>query len=110
MNEYTPTTDEVETHWADVGFAGDRESFQRWLAEVERAAAEKAWAEGARWAAVECGTILHEGQAFLAPGDNPHRPTLPGFGPKSCVHDGRAWPCPTVAALGLTAGQEGESA
>ncbi len=28
-----------------------------------------------------------------------HRPTLPGFGPKSCVHDGRAWPCPTVAAL-----------
>ena len=42
MNEYTPTTDEVETHWADVGFAGDRESFQRWLAEVERAAAAEA--------------------------------------------------------------------
>lgn len=28
-----------------------------------------------------------------------HRPTLPGYGPKSCVSDGRAWPCPTVAAL-----------
>ena len=28
-----------------------------------------------------------------------HRPTMPGYGPKDCVHDGRAWPCPTVAAL-----------
>ena len=35
-----------------------------------------------------------------------HRPTLPGFGPKSCVHDGRAWPCPTAAALGLNEGSE----
>jgi len=35
--KYTPTTEEVETHWADVGFAGDRESFRRWLAR-ERAA------------------------------------------------------------------------
>jgi len=31
MIEYTPTTEEVETHWADVGFAGDRGSFRRWL-------------------------------------------------------------------------------
>jgi hypothetical protein len=44
--EYTPTTEEVETHWADVGFASDRASFRRWLAEIERAAAEKAWDEG----------------------------------------------------------------
>ncbi|NLA65115.1 MAG: hypothetical protein GX862_04165 [Leucobacter sp.] len=28
-----------------------------------------------------------------------HRPTMPGYGPKACVHDGRAWPCPTIAAL-----------
>lgn len=28
-----------------------------------------------------------------------HAPSLPGYGPKSCVHDGRAWPCQTVAAL-----------
>lgn len=28
-----------------------------------------------------------------------HLPTLPGFGPKSCQHDGRAWPCATIAAL-----------
>ncbi|MBC9927200.1 hypothetical protein [Leucobacter sp. cx-169] len=28
---YTPTTQEVEAHWADVGFAGDRASFRRWL-------------------------------------------------------------------------------
>ena len=46
MSEYTPTTEEVETHWADVGFASDRASFRRWLVEVERAAAEKAWTEG----------------------------------------------------------------
>lgn len=41
-------------------------------AELRKAQAE-AWDEGARWAAVECGTILHEGQEFLAPGDNPYR-------------------------------------
>ena len=34
-----------------------------------------------------------------------HRPTLPGFGPKSCVHDGRAWPCQTAVALGLSEGE-----
>jgi hypothetical protein len=28
-----------------------------------------------------------------------HRSTMPGYGPKACVHDGRTWPCPTVAAL-----------
>ncbi|MFA5606633.1 MAG: hypothetical protein WDA07_05540 [Leucobacter sp.] len=39
-----------------------------------------------------------------------HRPTLPGFGPKSCVHDGRAWPCPDSIALGLDEGEnDGES-
>ena len=32
MSVYTPTTEDVETHWADVGFAGDRASFRRWLA------------------------------------------------------------------------------
>ena len=36
--KYTPTTEEVETHWADVGFAGDRESFRRWLAREHAAA------------------------------------------------------------------------
>jgi len=35
MDGYTPTTAEVEDHWADVGFAGDRASFRRWLAEVK---------------------------------------------------------------------------
>ena len=33
-DDYTPTTEEVETHWADVGFAGDRASFRRWLADL----------------------------------------------------------------------------
>lgn len=49
--EYTPTTDEVRADYA----AGQinpsdphcpvRAEFDRWLAEVERAAAEKAWGE-----------------------------------------------------------------
>ena len=45
-DDYTPTTEEVETHWADVGFAGDRASFRRWLADHDRQVAEKAWDEG----------------------------------------------------------------
>lgn len=35
-------------------------------------ARREAWTDGARWAAVECGAIPHEGVAWLAPGDNPH--------------------------------------
>lgn len=57
MSEYTPTTEEMreffctpmtesqgineEFHWEMEG------RFERWIAEVERAAAEKAWLEGA---------------------------------------------------------------
>lgn len=45
MSEYTPVTDEVRESYAgfdfDSGIAGDQ--FDRWHAEVERAAAEKAW-------------------------------------------------------------------
>ena len=46
-DDYTPTTEEVEAHWADVGFAGDRASFRRWLSEHDRQVAEDAWWEGA---------------------------------------------------------------
>ena len=45
-DDYTPTTEEVETHWADVGFAGDRASFRRWLSERDRQVAERAWDDG----------------------------------------------------------------
>ena len=45
-DDYAPTTEEVETHWADVGFAGDRASFRRWLAEHDRRVAARAWGEG----------------------------------------------------------------
>ena len=38
-DDYTPTTEEVEKHWANIGFAGDRASFRRWL-DAERAAAK----------------------------------------------------------------------
>jgi len=43
MSDYTPTTEEVETHWVNVGFAGDRASFRRWLAknDAEVAATER---------------------------------------------------------------------
>ena len=41
-DNYTPTTEEVSDHWVNVGFAGDRSSFLRWL-EGERAAA---WDDG----------------------------------------------------------------
>ena len=47
-DDYTPTTEEVEAHWADVGFAGDRASFRRWLAEHDRRVAAAAWEDG--WA------------------------------------------------------------
>jgi len=70
-DDYTPTTEEVETHWADVGFASDRASFRRWL-DAERAAA---WDEGAKWAASNT-----EHNAFLAIGDNPYRAAGTGTG------------------------------
>lgn len=44
----------------------------RWLAEHDRQLAERAWDEGARWAAVECGAIDDEREEWLAPGDNPY--------------------------------------
>lgn len=59
MSEYTPTTRQIEDGFAHepeyeyhnpVGYGAhvqsNRRAFQRWLAEVERAAAEKAWEEG----------------------------------------------------------------
>lgn len=48
--EYTPTTDEVRRHWGIAVDLHRRDSrlaeFDRMIAEVERAAAEKAWDEG----------------------------------------------------------------
>ena len=41
MSDYTPTTQEVETHWVNVGFAGDRPSFRRWLAKHDAEVADK---------------------------------------------------------------------
>ena len=65
MSEYTPSTEEVESHWADVGFAGDRPSFNRWLAR-ERAAA---WDEGERH---ESEYLATWGQ-FCPNPENPYR-------------------------------------
>ena len=41
-DDYTPTTIEVEAHWADAHAEGDQASFRRWLADVKA----QAWAEG----------------------------------------------------------------
>lgn len=59
MSEYTPTTQQVENGFAHepeyeyhnpIGYGShvqaNRRGFKRWLAEVERAAAEKGWDEG----------------------------------------------------------------
>lgn len=43
------------------------------LRERDRQVAERAWDEGARWAAVECAAIDDERQAWITPGDNPYR-------------------------------------
>ena len=63
-------------------------------------------------AAANPGAILEliervrQAEARIAEAANLHRPTLPGFGPKSCTHDGRAWPCPDSIALGLNEGSK----
>ena len=70
MNDYTPTTDEVRQSFA-TNPPGDRwhprrdvhrEAFDRWLAEVERAAAEKALTDAAdevdaRWGDTGLGAV-----------------------------------------------------
>lgn len=75
MSEHRPTTDEVRRQFAtvDVGQytpdyvvdAEEEAAFNRWLAEVERAAAEKAFHEGA--AAAWSGKCTNEFPA------NPYR-------------------------------------
>jgi hypothetical protein len=48
MSEYTPTTRDVRQYWVrEWAPSPELEAqFDRWLAEVERAAAEKAWEAG----------------------------------------------------------------
>ena len=55
-----------------LGSGALAEALLPFLAEHDRQVAERAWDEGARWAAVECGAIDDERQAWIAPGDNPH--------------------------------------
>lgn len=43
------------------------------MTERERLIAETAWAEGAIWAAVECGVIRDDRVTWLVPADNPYR-------------------------------------
>lgn len=76
-SEYTPTVRKVRRVYAfaPVNFAAcnhlntDSEyaglQFDRWLAEVERKAAEKAWERGAR-VAVELGVMPHSIDGFIA--------------------------------------------
>lgn len=60
MDDYTPTTEEVRLLVVDGRWntgAVDAVMFDRWLAERDREVAERAWAEGAQWAAVELQAI-----------------------------------------------------
>ena len=51
------------------------DAFDRWLVEHDRLVAERAWDEGARWAAVEFGrdAFVDESRVGLVPSDNPYR-------------------------------------
>ena len=71
-DDYTPTTEEVEAHWADVGFAGDRASFRRWLAEHDRRVAAAAWEDG--WAKGALSEKTSFGRTVsYAPKRNPYK-------------------------------------
>lgn len=67
-DEYTPTTEQVRTHWTDVGFAGDGESFDRWLAAHDRETAARAWDEG-----YQASTDAELGHIAPAGATNPYR-------------------------------------
>lgn len=87
MSKYTPTDQQVEDSFAydpeyeyhhpdDPGYHyRNRAAYKRWLSEHDRLVAERAWEEGARWAAVEFGkdASLDESQVGLVPSDNPYR-------------------------------------
>jgi hypothetical protein len=45
-DDYTPTTEEVERHWTDVGFAGDQSSFRRWLNTRDKKIHERGYNRG----------------------------------------------------------------
>ena len=54
MSEYTPTTAHIRDAWSELNYLESKgnipyqdsgDEFDRWLAEVERASAEKAWDE-----------------------------------------------------------------
>lgn len=84
MNDYTPDTDDVRDHYemsasdACNGSCGARShfaEFDRWFAEVERAAAEKAWD-----AAGESLARFWDNPApivAIAKDDNPYRKETP---------------------------------
>lgn len=85
MSEYTPTTGVVRGAYVEdqIGYAmpyhipesEHEERFDRWLAEVERAAAQKAWGEGFQ-ACAEWWEI-HHWQHTEAFEGNPYRKEQP---------------------------------
>ena len=98
MSEYTPTTAEVREEFVYghqevdmrgnvvVSFDEANVRWDRWLAKVERAAAERAWGEGHIAGRDYQGDGWNQ-DAHDPSEDNPYR----------------------AAALGLTAGQDGEN-
>ena len=92
MSDYTPSTERAAVFaivltamgdaWSDSeeysalpGVTADLLLTSDWLAERDRQVAERAWEEGARWAAVEFGkdAFVDESQVGLVPPDNPYR-------------------------------------
>lgn len=75
MNDYTPSTEQIRARYT----AGDGDNtewyesmFNRWLAEVERSAAQKAWDEG--WTkGAESERISFGRKVSYKPKKNPYR-------------------------------------
>lgn len=82
--EYTPTDQDVETDFSQhqyhcVGGITPSEAhaeLHRWLAEHDRQVAERAWGEGAAWAAEELNGS--DWVSRHAPKSNPHRKEATG--------------------------------
>ena len=82
-DDCTPTTEEVEKHWANIGFAGDRASFRRWL-DAERAAARAGQRESDAVitdgphpanSGLDSFTLAHIGFTIRAAGTEPRQAT-----------------------------------
>lgn len=109
MSDHTPTTEQVRNIYANEredelkwdGLDDDQAIFEmqaefdRWLAEVERAAAEKAWDEAMILIYANAWVDLDAG---VAPIENPYRKTTPAS--DSCREQNQVERAPTDSKKG----------